>query len=77
MGGLFFICTPQIFKPLGVFLRRVGQEDAVFAVILGGGGGPVIRTGHHTPIIKDCEFVVFNLVSAIDADGYASTINNS
>ena len=49
----------------------MGQEDAVFTVILGGGGGPVIRAGHHTPIIKDCEFVVFNLVPAVGADGYA------
>ncbi len=65
------IHPPQIFKPFGVFLRCVGQEDAVFAVILGGGGGPVIRARHHTPIIKDGEFVMFNLVPAIDADGYA------
>ena len=49
----------------------MGQEDAVFAVVFGGGGGPVIRAGHHTPIIKDCEFVVFNLVAAVGADGYA------
>ena len=73
MGGLFFICTPQIFKPLGVFLRRVGQEDAVFAVILGGGGGPVIRACHHTPIIKDGEFIMLNLVPAIGADGDAGS----
>ena len=33
MGGLFFICIPQIFKPFGIFLRWVGQEDAVFAVV--------------------------------------------
>lgn len=72
MGGLFFIQPPQHFKSLAVFLRWVGQEDAVFTVILCGGGGPVIRTSHHTPIIKDCEFVVFNLVPATDADGYAS-----
>ena len=71
MGGLFFICVPQILKSLGVFLRRVGQEDAVFAVILGGGGGPVIRTGHHTHIIKDGEFIMFNLVPAVGADGDA------
>ena len=62
---------PQGFKPFGVFLRWVGQEDAVFAVILGGGGGPVIGTRHHTPIIKDGEFIMLNLVPAIDADGYA------
>ncbi len=49
----------------------MGQEDAVFAVILGGGGGPVIGTRHHTPIIKDGEFIMFNLVPAIGADGYA------
>ena len=49
----------------------MGQEDAVFAVILGGGGGPVIRACHHAPIIKDGEFIMFNLVPAIDADGYA------
>lgn len=73
MGGLFFIYIPQHLKPLGVFLRGVGQEDAVFAVILCGGGGPVIRACHYTPIIKDCEFVVFNLVPAIDADGYAGS----
>ena len=71
MGGLFFIFIPQIFKPLAVLLHGVGQEDAVFAVILGGGGGPVIRAGHHAPIIKDGEFIMFNLVPAIDADGYA------
>jgi len=71
VGGLFFICVPQHFKPFAVFLRWVGQEDAVFAVILGGGGGPVIGTGHHTPIIKDCEFIMFNLVPAVGADGYA------
>ena len=65
------IHPPQIFKPLGVFLRGVGQEDAVFTVILGGGGGPVIGTSHHAPIIKDGEFIMFNLVPAIDADGYA------
>ena len=58
-------------------MRWGGQEDAVFAVVLGGGGGPVIGTGHHTHIIKDGEFVVFNLVPAIDADGDAGTINNS
>ena len=69
---LFRIHPPQIFKPFAVFLRWVGQEDAVFTVILGGGGGPVIGTRHHTPIIKDCEFVMFNLVPAIGADGYAS-----
>jgi len=49
----------------------VGQEDAVFTVIFCGGGGPVIRTGHHAPIIKDGEFIMFNLVPAVDADGYA------
>ena len=70
MGGLFFICVPQHLKPFGVFLCGVGQEDAVFTVILCGGGGPVIRARHHTPIIKDGEFVMFNLVPAIDADGY-------
>ena len=71
VGGLFFICTPQILKPFGVFLCGVGQEDAVFTVILCGGGGPVIGTCHHAPIIKDGEFVMFNLVPAIDADGDA------
>ena len=71
MGGLFFICIPQIFKPFAVFLCWVGQEDAVFAVILCGGGGPVVRARHHTPIIKDGEFIMFNLVPAIDADGDA------
>ena len=71
MGGLFFICIPQIFKPFGVLLRWVGQEDAVFTVVLGGGGGPVIGTRHHAPIIKDCEFVVFNLVPAVGTDGDA------
>ena len=49
----------------------MGQEDAVFAVVLGGGGGPVIRAGHHAHIIKDGEFIMLNLVPAIDADGYA------
>ena len=71
MGGLFFICIPQIFKPFGVFLRWVGQEDAVFTVVFCGGGGPVIGTRHHTHIIKDGEFVVFNLVPAVGADGDA------
>lgn len=71
MGGLFFIYVPQHLKPFAVFLCWVGQEDAVFAVILGGGVGPVIRAGHHAPIIKDGEFIMFNLVPAIDADGYA------
>ena len=47
------IHPPQIFKPFAVFLRWVGQEDTVFAVILGGGGGPVIRASHHAHIIKD------------------------
>ena len=65
------IHPPQIFKPFAVFLRGVGQEDAVFTVILCGGGGPVIGTRHHTHIIKDGEFIMFNLVPAIDADGYA------
>ena len=65
------IHPPQIFKPFGVFLCGVGQEDAVFTVIFCGGGGPVIGTRHHTHIIKDCEFVVFNLVPAVGADGYA------
>ena len=68
MGGLFFIYVPQIIKPFAVFLHWVGQEDAVFAVVLGGGGGPVIRARHHTPIIKDGEFIMLNLVLAIDAD---------
>ena len=63
--------SPQIFKPFAVFLRWGGQEDAVFTVILGGGGGPVIRAGHHAPIIKDGEFIMFNLVPAVGADGYA------
>ena len=67
------IHPPQGFKPFGVFLCGVGQKDAVFAVILCGGGGPVIRTGHHAPIIKDCEFVMFNLVPAVDADGYTGS----
>ncbi len=49
----------------------MGHEDAVFAVVLGGGGGPVIGTRHHTPIIKNCKFIMFNLMPAIDADGYA------
>lgn len=71
------IHLPQGFKPFGVFLRWVGQEDAVFTVILCGGGGPVIRAGHHAPIIKDGEFSMFNLVPAIGADEYAGTINNS
>ena len=71
MGGLFFICVPQHLKSLGVFLRWVGQEDAVFAVILCGGGGPVIGTRHHTHIIKDGEFIMFNLVPAVGADGDA------
>ena len=71
MGGLFFICIPQIFKSLGVFLCGAGQEDAVFAVILCGGGGPVIGTRHHAPIIKDGEFIMFNLVPVIGADGDA------
>ena len=71
MGGLFFICIPQIFKPFAVFLCGVGQEDAVFTVVLCGGGGPVIGTRHHTHIIKDGKFIMFNLVPAIDADGYA------
>ena len=65
------IHPPQIFKPFAVFLCWVGQEDAVFAVVLGGGGGPVIGTSHHAPIIKDGEFIMFNLVPAIDADGDA------
>lgn len=67
MGGLFFICVPQIFKPLAVFLCGVGQEDAVFTVILGGGGGPVIGTSHHASIIKDGEFVMFNLVPVLNS----------
>lgn len=46
----------------------MGQEDAVFAVVLGGGGGPVIGTRHHTPIIKDGEFIMLNLVAAVGAD---------
>lgn len=69
MGGLFFICVPQHLKSLGVFLCGVGQEDAVFAVIFCGGGGPVIRAGHHAPIIKNGEFIMFNLAPAIGADG--------
>ena len=73
MGGLFFICIPQHLKPFAVFLRWVGQEDAVFTVILCGGGGPVIRAGHHAPIIKDGEFIMFNLVPAVGADGYAGS----
>ena len=65
------IHPPQIFKPFAVFLRWVGQEDTVFAVILGGGGGPVIRASHHAHIIKDGEFIMFNLVPAVGADGDA------
>lgn len=71
MGGLFFICIPQHLKPFAIFLCGEGQEDAVFAVILGGGGGPVIGTRHHTPIIKDGEFIMLNLVPAVGADGDA------
>ena len=71
MGGLFFICVPQHLKPFAVLLHGVGHEDAVFTVILGGGGGPVIRAGHHALIIKYGEFVMFNLVPAVDADGDA------
>jgi len=67
VGGLFFICVPQNFKPFTVLLRWVGQEDAVFAVILGGGGGPVIRAGHHAPIIKDGEFIMLNLVPVLNS----------
>ena len=52
-------------------MRWGGQEDAVFTVVFCGGGGPVIRTGRHTPIIKDGEFVMFNLVPAVGADGNA------
>ena len=70
---LVFIHPPQHLKPFAVFLRWVGQEDAVFTVVLGGGGGPVIGTGHHAPIIKDGEFIMFNLVPAVDADGYAGS----
>ena len=66
-----FIRPPQILKSFGVFLCWVGQEDAVFTVILCGGGGPVIGTRHHAPIIKDGEFIMFNLVPAVGADGYA------
>lgn len=71
MGGLFFICVPQHLKPFGVLLYWLGQEDAVFTVVFCGGGGPVVRARHHAPIIKDGEFIMFNLVPAIDADGYA------
>ena len=49
----------------------MGHEDAVFTVILGGGGGPVIGTSHYMPIIKDGEFIMFNLVPAVGADGDA------
>ena len=73
VGGLFFICVPQHFKPFAVFLRWVGHEDAVFTVILCGGGGPVIRARHHTHIIKDGEFIMLNLEPAIGADGYAGS----
>ena len=66
-----FIHPPQRFKSLAVFLRWGGQEDAVFAVILCGGGGPVIRARHHAPIIKDGEFIMLNLVPAVGADGDA------
>ena len=65
------IHPPQIFKPFGVFLCGVGQEDAVFTVVFCGGGGPVVRARHHTPIIKDGKFVMFNLVPAVGADGDA------
>ena len=65
------IHPPQIFKPFAVFLRWVGQEDAVFTVILCGGGGPVIGTSHHMPIIKDGEFIMLNLVPAVGTDGDA------
>ena len=66
MGGLFFICVPQHIKSLGVFLRGVGHEDAVFTVVFCGGGSSVIRT-HHAPIIKDGEFVMFNLVPVLNS----------
>ncbi len=49
----------------------MGQEDAIFTVVFCGGGGPVIRASHHAPIIKDGEFVMFDLVPAVDADGDA------
>ena len=65
------IHPPQIFKSLAVFLCWGGQEDAVFAVILCGGGGPVIGTRHHTHIIKNGEFIMFNLVPAVGTDGDA------
>lgn len=65
------IHPPQGFKPFAVFLRWLGQEDAVFTVILGGGDGPVVRACHHAPIIKDGEFIMLNLVPAVGADGYA------
>ena len=71
VGGLFFICVPQHLKPFAVLLRWGCQEDAVFTVVFCGGGGPVIRARHHAHIIKDSEFVMFNLVPAIDADGDA------
>ena len=49
----------------------MGQEDAVFTVVFCGGGGPVIGTRHHAHIIKDSEFIMFNLVPAVGADGDA------
>jgi len=45
----------------------VGQEDAVFTVVFCGGGGPVIRTRHHAPIIKDGEFIMLNLVPVLNS----------
>ena len=72
-GFIVFVHPPQHLKPFAVFLRWVGHEDTVFAVILCGGGGPVKGTGYHAHIIKDGEFVMLNLVPAIDADGYAGS----
>ena len=72
MGGLFFICVPQHFKPFAVFLCWGGQEDAVFAVVFRRGGGPVIRARHYALVIKDGELIMLNLMPAVGADGYAS-----
>ena len=71
MGDFLPIHPPQHLKSLAVFLCWGGQEDTVFAVILCGSGGPVIGTSHHAPIIKDGEFIMFNLALAVGADGNA------
>lgn len=46
----------------------MGQEYAVFTVGFSRGGGPVIRTRHYALVIKDCEFIMFNLMPAVGAD---------